>query len=84
MTARQRPTDAEVAAFELYKYIAYDQQRGRAKPQKRAFTPGRVYGIFRGDVLVKWGVGRNAKQWADRAAGNCWNDELRAQYLGTL
>lgn len=81
-TPRAEPLPEERAAATLFQHIAYCQQRGRAHPQARTYAPAPLYGIFRGDVLVNWGVGRNARQWADRAAGNCWDGELRAAYLG--
>lgn len=66
--------DVEAAAETLHRYLRHQTYR--------TFTPGRLYGVFRGDVLVTWGVGRNALQWANRQAGNCWDGELRVQYLG--
>lgn len=79
---RSESTPEEIAALGLFQYIAYAQQRGRRFPQSRTFKAAPLYGVFRGDVMVNWGAGRNARQWAQRAAGNCWDNELRAQYLG--
>lgn len=69
-----KPTQEEFAAVTLWQFIR--QQRSRT------FKRGVLYGVFRGDVLVHWGYGPNAKAWAARAAGNCWNGELRAQRMG--
>lgn len=83
-TPRVEATPEERAAFGLFQHIAYCQQHGRANPKSRTFTPAPIYGVFRGDVLITWALGRGGRRWAQRRAGNCWNNELRAQYLGTF
>lgn len=75
---RKVTNQAQIAAETLVSYIM--QQKGG--PGRRAYTPRRVYGVFTGDILLHWSVGTFAKTWASQRAQNCWNNELRVQYMG--
>lgn len=75
----KQPTPEEFAAATLWKFI---QQQRTDGSRRRTFRRAQLYGVFRGDVLVHWGYGPNAKAWARRTAANCWNEELRFQHMG--
>lgn len=54
---------------------------GRFLVERQTKKPVRVFGVFEKDVLVAWSLGKSS---ADRRAANCWNGELRTQFIGIV